>query len=156
VSISPVSDIVLDVIKAADPVTSKAAIERLSRLSEGSKAQATGFDHVFSSFSLRPSEHPPVRDGTHTRSTGPAPDARTKAYKGLEQLVLRTLIDTVLPKDTSGFFGNGSAGNIYRSFLTDELAAVMSRSVDLHITNRKAAMASHETSQPQASGNQLR
>ena len=69
----------------------------------------------------------------------PPLDARTKAYKGLEQLVLKNLVENMIPKDSVAFFGTGTAGDIWRSFLADQLATQVGKTVDLGIVHKPTA-----------------
>ena len=122
-SINPISDIVLDVARAADPVKSRVAAEKLSPGSSTNQATVSRFDHALTSSS----------------EILPRVDARTKAYKGLEQLVLKNLVENMLPKDSGVVFGNGTAGDIWRSFLADQLAAEVGKTVDLGVIKKPIA-----------------
>lgn len=129
-SINPVSDIVLDVARAADPVKSRVAVEALSR-GESNQASIGGFDHALTDTAPRNSYE---AGGSESAKILPRVEARTKAYKGLEQLILKSLLENMLPKDTSGaVFGAGTAGDIWRSFLADQLATQVGKTVDLGI-----------------------
>jgi hypothetical protein len=55
---------------------------------------------------------------------------------GLEQLVLKNLVENMLPKDSGVVFGNGTAGDIWRSFLADQLAAEVGKTVDLGVVKK--------------------
>ncbi len=66
-------------------------------------------------------------------------DARTKAYKGLEQLVLQRLVETMLPKDADDMFGHGTAGGVWRSMLAEQLAKQIGKSVDLGLGKAETA-----------------
>jgi peptidoglycan hydrolase FlgJ len=114
VSINPISDIVLDVARAADPVKSRVAAEKLSPGSSTNQATMSGFDHALTSANamLQASRNSYTGDGRGSPEILPRVDARTKAYKGLEQLVLKNLVENMLPKDSGVVFGNGTAGDI--------------------------------------------
>jgi flagellar protein FlgJ len=111
VSISPASDIVLDVARAADPARSAAATVRLARLAEAEPVSATDFTAIVDAKRLEPiasdSRSAPLRDdGMRAKQRS---EARTEAVKGLEQLVLQKLVESMLPKETSTLFGHGTA-----------------------------------------------
>ena len=135
VSINPVSDIVLDVARAADPAKSRMAAEKLSRGEATNQASSSGFDTVLSNATTTPQALRNSLGGGGTKSSEilPRMDARSKAYKGLEQLVLKNLVESMLPKESEAFFGTGSAGDIWRSFLADQLATQVGKTVDLGI-----------------------
>lgn len=140
-SINPVSDIVLDVARAADPVKSRAAAEKLSHGEAISQASTSGFDHVLANATTRLPTSLQSFDGAGTKSSEMLPrmDARTKPYKGLEQLVLKNLVQCMIPKESGAFFGAGTAGDIWRSLLADQLAAQAGETVDLGIAHRPMA-----------------
>jgi flagellar protein FlgJ len=141
VSINPVSDIVLDVARAADPVRSRAAADKLSSGEAANQASSSGFDDALinATKTLQASQNNIVSGGTKSSQILPLLDARTKAYKGLEQLVLKNLVENMIPKDSVSFFGTGTAGDIWRSFLADQLATQVGETVDLGIVHKPTA-----------------
>ena len=151
-SINPVSDIVLDVARAADPARSRAAAEKLSSGDALDAAAGASFSHVLANSAARSSVSMPGQSGagvSSARLLHPM-DARTKAYKGLEQLVLKNLLENMLPKASAGYFGSGTAGDIYRFLLADQLAAELTHTINLGIFNRNAT-APNMTAQAQIS-----
>ncbi len=132
-SINPVSDIVLDVARAADPVNSQAAEERLLRAAAASPSFQGEFDRAFSNAGAGRAALTKAMEsgGTKPSAVLPQVDARTKAYKGLEQLVLKNLLESMLPKES---FGEGTAGDIWRSMLADQLATQIGKNINLGST----------------------
>lgn len=137
-SISPISDVVLDVAMAADPVKHRAAIEKLATGNGVSRVERDGFGGVlknaFASVPVSP-------NGSGIPSLAPSklpkpPDAGTKAYKGLEQLLLKNLVETLLPKNSSVLFGSNTAGEVWHSMLADQLAHEFGKTVDLGSARR--------------------
>jgi flagellar protein FlgJ len=146
VSISPASDIVLDVARAADPARSAATTVRLTRLAEGESVSATDFTAIVEAKRLEPIDSdirsPPVRgDGMRTKQRL---EARTEAVKGLEQLVLQKLVESMLPKETSTLFGHGTAGGMWRSMLAQQLAEKIGCAVDLGVGKSVPRLTGHE------------
>lgn len=141
VSISLVSDIVLDVARAADPLKSRVAAEKLSRGEAANQAPRIGFDRMLTSAAgpLPAARKIFASDGPNSSGMLPRIDAKTKAYKGLEQLILKNLMESMLPKESAAIFGKGSAGDIWRSFLADQLAAEIVKTVDLGIVHQPSA-----------------
>jgi peptidoglycan hydrolase FlgJ len=140
VSISPVSDIVLDVAMAVDPAKSQAAAERLGGGRTASDAPSGRFESTLQNTAAR---MPDARKnfGVPALSTSPRPHVATasaRAYKGLEQLVLKNLVENMLPKNSSALFGSSTAGDIWRSMLADQLASEIGGSVDLGSARRQA------------------
>jgi peptidoglycan hydrolase FlgJ len=150
VSIKPPSDIVLDVARAADPASSAAAAERLARIAGDGKADPD-FSSVMAEVETA-SPMPGGADAAATGRTGAAPaavplieprfasaepavasaDAGEKAYKGLESILLQSVVSTMLPED-SEYFGEGSAGAIWRSMLAEQLGDTLAKRMDLNI-----------------------
>lgn len=164
-SISPVTDIILDVANAADPAKSLATTEKLARLAPSDVAAESSFARTMGSVRA-----PAELDGAQadlvsrisamnvrSASVVNPVDARTKAYKGLEQLILQNLVENMLPKDASGVFGHGTAADIWRSMLAEQLAAQIGKSVDLGFAKNTtanhiaAAMRSSQERHPNAS-----
>ncbi len=141
-SINPASDIVLDVARAADPGASLAAMQRLSRL--GLAEPATGFASALAQTEPAEPGDGELRGRIATMNAAPAPaagaptDDRAKAYKGLEQLVLQRLVETMLPNEESGVFGSGTAGDVWRSMLAEQLAKQIGKTVDLGLVKTVA------------------
>ncbi|MCI0466656.1 MAG: rod-binding protein [Beijerinckiaceae bacterium] len=138
-SITPVSDIVLDVARAADPARARAAAERLFGTSASGQAVSGGFSHILAA-SAASLQAPPAGIGGPGSSNPKVlhqVDTRTKAYKGLEQLVLKNLVETMLPKDSAALFGSSTAGVIWRSMLAEQLASEIGKNADLGLTHRQ-------------------
>lgn len=138
-SIKPVSDIVLDVARAADPIKSFAAAEKLARLGPAEQGAYNSFSTLLGASKIGAAANVGRADlrgqialngGSPVAKLGQM-DARTKAYKGLEQLLLQNLVENMLPKESSAVFGSGSAGDIWRSMLAEQLAAQVGKTVDL-------------------------
>lgn len=158
-AISPPSDIVLDVAKAANPVKLQAAAEKLARIAAGGDAgTAANFAAVMDA----------ARGGVTRTATTPGPDpsvvlanlkrhvtaaaqaasehaatpmtASMKAYKGLEAVFLQTYVEAMLPRN-EGFFGDASAGNVCKSFLAQQLATQLAKSGSIGLA--KTLFAAH-------------
>jgi flagellar protein FlgJ len=145
VSINPPSDIVLDVARAADPARSVAATERLAQMAPSSEAADANFSNVLSE--LRTPRGDPVGlrtqlelSSVHEAANSQAVDAHTKAYRGVEALVLRNLVENMLPTGED-FFGEGTAGMIWRSMMADQLGNDLAKKVDLGIGKKHVGQA---------------
>lgn len=126
-AIAVTSDLVSDVIKAADPRRAERAYAKLGGTSEfaaiASKPEAgrvrdLGNDMVLDV--MRAAD--PVRaEAGAKRLLAAADDPKLKAYAELEGFVLGQMMQTMLPKGEDGVYGQGTAGGIWRSMLGDEL-----------------------------------
>lgn len=157
-SIKPPSDIVLDVARAADPASSAAAAERLAKIAGGGSKIDPDFSSVMAEVETA-SPMPAGEDTAGAARTGAAPsvplteprfagtaapaDAGEKAYRGLESVLLQSVVATMLPED-SEFFGEGSAGEIWRSMLAEELGDTLSKRMDLNIMPKYLRGAQHQ------------
>jgi hypothetical protein len=110
-TIQPLSDIILDVANAADPVRAAATKEKL--------AQASGVDFAsLLSGSAPSSVGQKWSDVSHARffsdTTGKPLALGTgadEAKRGLETLIAKMLIETMLPKEGPATYGQGTAGD---------------------------------------------
>jgi len=101
-AISPPSDIVLDVARAADPGDiRKAHAELMNRIS-GSEA----------SFE--------VSTPAAVRTAKPADGS--ESFRRFEAMVLQTFIHNMLPKDAEGVYGKGFAGDMWKTQMAERLA----------------------------------
>ena len=99
------SDLVADVMRAADPA-------RLA--SAQAKLRSTGGD--------APADFAAVLNPVPTRAANTA--AASDPYQGFERMVLRNLFETLLPQENSGAFGGGPSAGVWRSLAADQLAGV--------------------------------
>ncbi len=122
-AISPPSDIVMDVARAADPAAAEAARARLASLAsqrgEGAAFQPAG----------TPS---PSGSRTPADQTSPAADA----FQKFEAVILQTFLQSMLPKDTESVYGEGMAGEMWQSMLAQQLGDVMAARGGIGIADR--------------------
>jgi hypothetical protein len=122
VAIALPSDIIMDVVRAADPSAAAAAREALAAHRAGVAAgQAGGF-----SAALPGLRSAPIGDASAT------PDS----FKHFEAMVLQNFIQTMLPKDTESVYGKGMAGDMWKSMMAEQLAASMAERGGIGIASR--------------------
>ena len=164
-AISPPSDIILDVARAADPERLKVATAKLDRLAETAgtafadlmpaapeaggalvaQASATPainptpsapFDLHRARLRLQNETALAARvDGT----TAAAGDRRAKALESFEAMVLSTFIGSMLPEGAEDVYGSGTAGDVWKSMLSDQLGRQMARVGGIGIADRLVA-----------------
>jgi Rod binding domain-containing protein len=110
-AISPPSDIVLDVARAAEPTDVEAARAALARRS----GDATGTFSVDAAGTM-------LSRATADKAEAANPE---KKFQRFEAMVLQTFIQNMMPKDTEGVYGKGLAGDMWKSQLAEQLANVM-------------------------------
>jgi hypothetical protein len=136
-AISPSSDIILDVARAADP---QKAMAMTRALASASSVAPTDFGSTLASF-----PGGAARDYSYQNPTlfvsgpqhGESPER--KAAVGLESVFLKSFIDQMLPKDAVAVFGSGVAGDVWKSMLAEKIANQIAKSGVLKIGERLVA-----------------
>lgn len=121
-AISLATDIVLDVIRAAEPTAAKAAHARLEEISVSGKVSEPFSAHLSAS-----------------ASAAPANSADTDAYKKFESLVLGSFIQAMLPEETQSVYGGGLSGDMWKSILSQHLGEAAAENGGIGIANRLLA-----------------
>ena len=130
-SIQPISDIVLDVANAADPAKAAAVKQRLAEAAGGDFAALLGSGAAASSLLGATKWSEPARAQFFSAPTGARVIERNtsseEASRGLETLVAKMMVETMLPKGGGAIFGKGTAGDVWRSMFSDRLATELTR-----------------------------
>ena len=148
-SINPPSDILLDVVRAADPAKSAMATERLSRLAADRGTADTQFADVFSD--AKAPGQAPLAAIASPRFANETPEkardiAETKAYQGIGALLLGSLVENMLP-ESDEFFGEEAGAGMWRSMLAQELGTkFIEDSRPRYRTEARQARTSHDAS----------
>lgn len=122
------SDLVIDVMRNADPKTRDAAAARLQptpRQASEMFAQAVAGVPGSSPSDSGSGMSPGALQGNIGSSEM---SAGQSAYRGFERMVLRNLFETLLPEEKSGAFGGGPSAGVWRSMAADQLAGVYAAS----------------------------
>ena len=131
-AISPPSDIVMDVARAAEPADVEAARAALARRAGGAAEP----------FSV---DQPATVDAGSVLSRATADKAEAanpaKKFQRFEAMVLQTFIQNMMPKDVEGVYGKGLAGDMWKSQMAERLADVMSARGGIGIA--KSMLADH-------------
>jgi flagellar protein FlgJ len=139
--ISPSTDLIIDVMRQADPVRAREAAERLNAVGRTGAANATAKDFaahvtqaiaetpvgtaataVLPSLQGRPLQSMPL-EVAQAGPGGVRPSGKMSPAEELEAFVLTSLVETMMPKDAESVFGSGTAGAYWRSMLAEKLAA---------------------------------
>ena len=139
-AINPPSDIVMDVLKAADPERVSQVTQRLSNLSAAAPAGSDAFSAVLDQ---KAASSPTSKIFLPINAAAPAPRAAhadssrtSKVETDFEASILGSFVQELLPKDTQDVFGQGSAGDIWRSMLGDQIARQIAKSGELGIAKK--------------------
>ena len=140
-AIEPPSDIVLDVLKAADPTRAAAASQRLSELGNMRGASspdfATAVDEVAKTAGAIGNSSSAVAAGALNQpTTRLSNDAGSKNQTEFDAMLLSNFVKEILPKDASSVFGRGFAGEMWKSMLADQVSRQLASSGALPISKR--------------------
>jgi peptidoglycan hydrolase FlgJ len=142
-AISPVSDIVLEVARAADPTRSRAAAARLGGLAGAAAPLPETFEEALGGVRA-PAPMPlrmpfdPALALVQMRSNDALSADRAKPNERFEAFVLQTFIQSMLPRDSEALFGAGTAGEIWKSMLAEGLGAQLARTGGIGIARMLA------------------
>jgi peptidoglycan hydrolase FlgJ len=127
VAISPSSDLVMDVVRAADPSTMAEAQQKLqaakaslqaSRLNE----KSAGFDVAMNTMNSAAANAGLGNRATNSIKVHDIP----KQYREYEGVVLQNFISGMLPKDSEAVYGKGNAGEIWKSMMAEQIGNTIS------------------------------
>jgi peptidoglycan hydrolase FlgJ len=142
VAINPSSDLVLDVISAADPTRAEAVKERLVALGATTSAGGDDFASVLqASASPESLSAPPDLAAANARArlTDPSVMKQHKEKQAgidFETSILSSFMRELMPKNTTDVYGQGTAGEIWKSMLADQIAHQVAASGVLGISKR--------------------
>lgn len=131
-SIQTATDIILDVVKAADPAMAQRAEAMLEAASarKSERAAATpAFEHQL----LASADQSAIS----VLSDNPAvPDKKLETYQRFEAMILQSFIGDMLPKDSEQLYGKGTAGEIWKGMMAEQLGAALAKGGGIGIAAR--------------------
>jgi peptidoglycan hydrolase FlgJ len=135
------TDIVSDVVNAADPSKLTTSIAKLG-------GDPAGVDTA--SLVLNAS------DSDAAAGSAKAVNPKAKAYQQFEASVLRNFVEEMLPKATENVYGEGTAGNIWRSMQADFMSQELAKSGGIGIAATLARLdEARARSQPDVALNEI-
>jgi peptidoglycan hydrolase FlgJ len=143
---NPRTDVVLEVASAADPSRATLAAQRLNALA-GPNSPAGDFaadlDRAAAPGSATTA---PLPGGADARSrlaeAQGGPDKIHQAKTQFEAMMLNSFVSELLPKDAGEVFGQGMAGDMWRSMLAEQVSTQIAKSGKLGLARR--LFATHE------------
>ena len=122
-SISPVSDLVMDVVQAADPAKVMEAQAKLKITKAQTEAvqlasAGKGFDATIGQ----------VHDFRSLKTTGSADknDKTVQTYRNFEAMVLQNFVQSMMPKDAEDVYGQGTTGDYWKGMMAEQIAKEIS------------------------------
>lgn len=152
-AISPPSDIVLDVARAADPQRMQLAFERLQRLGVPGGA-ATQFASLVDESGAAKGlsgarEHFAALAAAEKAAAADTPAAKTA--RQFEAQVASTFIQQIMPEAKPETYGSGLSGDVWRSMMADQIAGQISKGAGLGIREKvQASIAARQAAAEQA------
>lgn len=123
-AISPPSDLILDVAKAADPMEIRQAANRLKSMA--ADASGAGFNLAYDTAKAGVPADAGI-DLFRPGGRAEAPSQKSPAEK-FEAMILTQFVETMLPKDAEMVFGKGTTGEIWKSMLAEQVAGQLAAS----------------------------
>ena len=154
-AISPPSDLVLDVVRAADPAqvqeaqarlkSNRAAFEATSLAEAGAGFQAT----VGSILN---------RDSAGAQATGQGISAVggksvPEHLRKFEAMVLQNFVKSMLPTDSEDMYGKGTAGEMWRGMMADQLGEAIAKGGGIGIAESLAKSSGIRAASPEKDEN---
>lgn len=137
-SISPPSDIILDVAKNADATRETAAVRRLEALAAGDDGRGETFASTLDQLAPAPKVLVQTVNAPsgHAQAVPKSGDRLTKVAQDFEASLLTPLVNEMMPKESSAYFGQGNTGDIWKSMLSEQIAHQLAKSGTLGLARR--------------------
>jgi peptidoglycan hydrolase FlgJ len=146
-TVAPVSDLIVDVMAAADPGSQRVAASKLERLAADQnfaaavdeKIEAGGLQQSGASAAagVVPRSNA-LDDGAGHATIVKTANSDSAVYRKFEAFILQMFVESMLPKDASDVFGKGTAGTIWRSMLAEQIGNEMAKGNGIGIAKQLA------------------
>lgn len=126
-AISPPSDLVLDVVRAADPASVQEAQAQLR--SNRASFEATSLADAGGGFGAAVSilnRNSAAGSAMPTAVSG-GDKAIPETYRKFEAMVLQNFVKSMLPAESEEIYGKGTAGEIWRGMMAEQIGDVISK-----------------------------
>jgi peptidoglycan hydrolase FlgJ len=143
VAISPPSDLVLDVVRAADPAEVQAAQAKLkasraafaaNSLADSGKGFGAAMDIIDTPGTKAGLDRV---SGLKKANLAEMPDE----YRKFEASILSTFVNSMLPNDSEQVYGKGSAGEFWKGMMAEKISEEMSKSGGIGIAEQMYSQA---------------
>lgn len=128
-AISPPSDILSEVARAADPTRYQVATQKL--LTGASPVGEASFEDTVRAMSSRPvgggADIYQIRNSLRSDAESAAAVKSKRASQEFEAFILQTFVESMLPKDAENTYGKGTAGSIWKSMMAEQISGQVAR-----------------------------
>ncbi len=141
-AISPPSDLVLDVVRAADPSAVQEAQTKLK--TQRASFEATSLADAGNGFGAAVGilNRDSAMTAQASASGGAAADKVPATYRKFEAMVLQNFVKSMLPADSEEIYGKGTTGEIWRGMMAEQIGDVIAESGGIGIA--ASLMKDHE------------
>ncbi|NKJ05274.1 MULTISPECIES: rod-binding protein [Rhizobium] len=134
-AISPPSDLVLDVVKAANPTDVEAAQAKLAANKAAFAATSlaengNGFGATFDALNSAATQAGLSNANTHT-----GPTKVPQVYRKFEAMMLQNFVKNMLPSSET-LYGKGSAGEIWKGMMAEQLGNTIAKNGGVGIAEK--------------------
>ncbi|RDL52870.1 hypothetical protein BLJAPNOD_04035 [Ensifer sp. M14] len=152
-AISPPSDLVMDVVRAADPAEVQEAQARLK--ANRAAFQATSLAENGNGFAAT------VNVLNSSQGSSGLGDINNRVeqkkipetYRKFEAMILQNFVKSMLPNDSENVFGKGTSGDIWKSMMAEQIGDVISKSGGIGIADQLAGSDARERVNASLDGN---
>lgn len=138
-SIQTATDLILDVVRAADPAVAQKAeamLEAASARKTEIAAKSPAFEHQLLASTDPSKVLAPVPAAATSEHT---PDQVKETYQRFEAMILQSFIGSMLPQDSEELYGKGTAGEIWKGMMAEQLGAALAKGGGIGIAERMLA-----------------
>lgn len=132
-AIQTATDLILDVVRAADPATAAKAesvLAAAASLKSGAAAKTN-------EFALEVASAKADLSGLRNAPELAPPAGSTKeSYQKFEAMMLQNFVKSMLPTDSEEMFGKGTAGEIWKGMMAEQIGNVMAKGGGIGIADR--------------------
>jgi len=138
VAISPPSDLVLDVVRAADPADVQAAQEKLkaTRAAVAATSLAEKGEGFASAVDLYDTANQRAGLGNVQK---PSVDKVPESYRQFESMVLQNFVKSMLPTESENIYGKGTAGEMWKGMMAEQMGASLAKNGGVGIAEQMYA-----------------
>lgn len=125
-AVALVSDIVMDVVKAADPDAVRAARARLAERAQGAGAASAPFA-------------PRAGEAETPVASSDRAVALRETAKKFEAMVLQSFLQNMMPKEAEAVYGSGLSGDMWKALMAEKIADAVAESGGIGIARQMLA-----------------
>lgn len=135
-AISPPSDLVMDVVRAADPAEVQEAQARLK--ANRAAFQATSLAENGDGFAAAVSVLNTSEGSSGLGDISNRAEAKKipETYRKFEAMVLQNFVKSMLPSDSENVYGKGTSGDIWKSMMAEQIGDVLSKGGGIGIADQ--------------------